>query len=153
MDCPACQTTLDAFDSDGIELDDCPGCKGLWLDAGELDALLSRKGVTVTGRDTPPGLTAVSVDPEAPKRICPRCDGSLGRFAYQKADHHSEALDIRDRGVVLDRCRTCGGIWFDRGELEKIASDSGVGGSLTHAGGGRGDRPGLFAFIAVIWAR
>ncbi len=30
--------------------------------------------------------------------------------------------DFRD--IVLDRCPTCGGVWFDSGELEKVASDN-----------------------------
>ena len=29
--------------------------------------------------------------------------------------------DFRD--IVIDRCPTCGGVWFDPGELEKVASD------------------------------
>ncbi len=29
--------------------------------------------------------------------------------------------DFRD--LVIDRCTTCGGVWFDPGEFEKVASD------------------------------
>ena len=29
--------------------------------------------------------------------------------------------DFRD--IVIDRCPTCGGVWFDPGELEKVAGD------------------------------
>ena len=29
--------------------------------------------------------------------------------------------DFRD--IVIDRCPTCGGVWLDPGELEKVASD------------------------------
>ena len=29
--------------------------------------------------------------------------------------------DFRD--IVIDRCPTCGGVWFDPGELEKVTSD------------------------------
>ncbi len=27
--------------------------------------------------------------------------------------------------VVIDRCKTCGGIWLDKGELEEVACQDG----------------------------
>ena len=27
------------------------------------------------------------------------------------------------RNVVIDRCPTCGGVWFDPGELDKVATE------------------------------
>jgi Zn-finger nucleic acid-binding protein len=29
-------------DRQGVEIDDCPDCRGVWLDRGELDKLLER---------------------------------------------------------------------------------------------------------------
>ena len=37
---------------------------------------------------------------------CPECTGPL----------HGEAL----RGVEVDRCRACGGVWTGRGQLERL---------------------------------
>jgi uncharacterized protein len=43
MKCPTCpDTTLVMTDRQGVEIDYCPACRGLWLDRGELDKLLSR---------------------------------------------------------------------------------------------------------------
>ena len=43
MQCPACPTeTLDMTDRQGIEIDYCPKCRGVWLDRGELDKLIER---------------------------------------------------------------------------------------------------------------
>ena len=43
MKCPACpDTTLVMTDRQGIEIDYCPTCRGIWLDRGELDKLLDR---------------------------------------------------------------------------------------------------------------
>lgn len=42
MNCPACQTTLLMTDRQGIEIDYCPNCRGVWLDRGELDKLIER---------------------------------------------------------------------------------------------------------------
>ncbi|MBM4132121.1 hypothetical protein FJ250_14045 [bacterium] len=38
MNGPACAATkLVMADRQGIEIDDCPQCRGVWLDRGELD--------------------------------------------------------------------------------------------------------------------
>lgn len=43
MKCPACpDATLVMTDRQGIEIDYCPSCRGIWLDRGELDKLLDR---------------------------------------------------------------------------------------------------------------
>lgn len=42
MQCPIDQTTLTIADRQGIEIDYCPTCRGVWLDRGELDKLIER---------------------------------------------------------------------------------------------------------------
>lgn len=44
--------------------------------------------------------------PEVPLGMCPRCGVALAEQV-----HH---------GVSTDVCRSCGGVWLDRGELERI---------------------------------
>lgn len=39
MRCPKCGARLDEQDVRHIKVDVCPECKGMWLDAGELDLL------------------------------------------------------------------------------------------------------------------
>lgn len=41
MKCPVCpETTLLMSDRQGVEIDYCPNCRGVWLDRGELDKLM-----------------------------------------------------------------------------------------------------------------
>lgn len=41
MNCPVCENTrMREVDKDGILIDICPSCKGVWLDRGELDKLM-----------------------------------------------------------------------------------------------------------------
>ena len=47
LDCPACKTTLLMTDRQGIEIDYCPSCRGVWLDRGELDKLIERASAAV----------------------------------------------------------------------------------------------------------
>lgn len=42
MKCPSCNETLLLSDKNGIEIDYCPSCRGLWLDRGELDKIIER---------------------------------------------------------------------------------------------------------------
>jgi Zn-finger nucleic acid-binding protein len=42
MKCPADGTELKMADRQGIEIDYCPQCRGVWLDRGELDRIIER---------------------------------------------------------------------------------------------------------------
>jgi Zn-finger nucleic acid-binding protein len=43
MNCPRCQTSeLEEKDRDGVTIDVCRACRGLWLDRGELEKLIAR---------------------------------------------------------------------------------------------------------------
>lgn len=39
MKCPKCGLELIEIDYKGIKVDKCSACEGIWLDAGELDAI------------------------------------------------------------------------------------------------------------------
>jgi Zn-finger nucleic acid-binding protein len=40
--CPACRVDLVMSERQGIEIDYCPKCRGVWLDRGELDKIIER---------------------------------------------------------------------------------------------------------------
>jgi uncharacterized protein len=42
MPCPLCKIPLALSDREGIEIDYCPQCRGVWLDRGELDKIIAR---------------------------------------------------------------------------------------------------------------
>ena len=42
MNCPVCNITLNLSERQGIEIDYCPQCRGVWLDRGELDKIIER---------------------------------------------------------------------------------------------------------------
>lgn len=42
MNCPNCKTNLMMTDRNGVEIDYCPECRGVWLDRGELDKIIER---------------------------------------------------------------------------------------------------------------
>ena len=42
MKCPVCSIDLNMMDRQGVEIDYCPKCRGVWLDRGELDKIIER---------------------------------------------------------------------------------------------------------------
>jgi Zn-finger nucleic acid-binding protein len=42
MQCPIDGTQLVMSDRNGVEIDYCPQCRGVWLDRGELDKIIER---------------------------------------------------------------------------------------------------------------
>lgn len=42
MPCPVCKVPLAMSDRQGVEIDYCPQCRGVWLDRGELDKIIER---------------------------------------------------------------------------------------------------------------
>lgn len=42
MSCPVCRVALVMSERQGVEIDYCPQCRGVWLDRGELDKIIER---------------------------------------------------------------------------------------------------------------
>lgn len=58
MACPICRTPLTMSERQGIEIDYCPTCRGVWLDRGELDKIIERSApstVAPAAPAAPPG--------------------------------------------------------------------------------------------------
>ncbi len=52
MKCPNCtEVTLVMSDRQGVEIDYCPQCRGVWLDRGELDKLVERSVTAAPAAD------------------------------------------------------------------------------------------------------
>lgn len=40
LTCPKCQESMRTYERNGVNVDQCTGCKGIFLDRGELEALI-----------------------------------------------------------------------------------------------------------------
>lgn len=49
MKCPKCGADLAEHDYEGVKIDSCTECRGVWLDAGELEQLTAEKGAGFLG--------------------------------------------------------------------------------------------------------
>lgn len=53
MQCPACHIDLQMAERNGVEIDYCPKCRGVWLDRGELDKIIERAAANDPVRSMP----------------------------------------------------------------------------------------------------
>lgn len=54
MKCPTCpDATLVMTERQGVEIDYCPSCRGVWLDRGELDKLIERATAVAASAPAP----------------------------------------------------------------------------------------------------
>lgn len=47
MKCPHCNVNLLMSDKQGVEIDYCPECRGIWLDRGELEKIIERSNQSI----------------------------------------------------------------------------------------------------------
>lgn len=84
MKCPNDNTTLQMSDRNGIEIDYCPECRGIWLDRGELDKLIERAGSHYAG-----GAPAFSQQPQASQHQPAQHYGDDDDYYKQQRHHDS----------------------------------------------------------------
>ena len=76
MVCPVDGARLSMSERQGIEIDYCPSCRGVWLDRGELDKIIERSTA-----DTP-------APPQAPAAPYPPQQSYGDPYADRGRDHH-----------------------------------------------------------------
>jgi Zn-finger nucleic acid-binding protein len=97
MKCPVCpDATLSVGSREGIEIDYCPRCRGVWLDRNELDKIIERSAGLDSNyhHDTGRGRTPASVEPPRGTGYPPPApphhgsnDSSHGDYRYQDPRH------------------------------------------------------------------
>lgn len=92
--------------AEGIEVDYCPETLGIWFDAGELNVM------TNLAEDIP--QLAGSLDQAKETNFkSPTGSGNLWEMKFHP-----------DFDVLIDFCKETGGVWLDKGELEKLVKIS-----------------------------
>jgi len=99
-----------AVEFEGVEVDRCNNCQGIWFDVGESDWLL--------GEDAANSID--TGDPEIGKHAnqivryrCPRCDGGMMR-----------KTDSSRTQIEYEECTSCRGSFFDAGEFAELVRDA-----------------------------
>ncbi len=107
MKCSVCHQPIIIVEHDGIELDYCTGCAGVWFDAGEVELLLDKLGLESAGLEGL-HLSAEVKTPEA-RRRCPVCGRRMKKVTVGEESR-----------LVIDACPDGDGLWFDGGEVGRL---------------------------------
>ena len=92
MKCPNCpDETLVMSERQGVEIDYCPSCRGVWLDRGELDKLLERSAAQEPRH--PAGADARSRRPDFVDSDHRGAAGSFGHGYPRRKSWLSEIFD------------------------------------------------------------
>jgi hypothetical protein len=86
-----------------VEIDFCSVCKGIWLDRGELDLIIS-----TSDKKEIANSFSVKNDLDEIKRRCPNCKKKMDKVEFENT------------GIIIDKCVDEHGVWFDSGELKSI---------------------------------
>ena len=110
MICPKCRNDMETLEYEGIEVDRCKICKGIWFDIGESDWL----------RDNSAAATIDTGDPQIGKQSneidryrCPRCGGGMMR-----------RIDPQQKHIQYEECTSCRGTFFDAGEFSDLTQSA-----------------------------
>ncbi len=88
MKCPSCpDTALVMADRQGVEIDYCPQCRGVWLDRGELDKMIDRVAIASPGPDRNPAARS------QPDFVDSDYRGGRGHYGSRKKSWLSEIFD------------------------------------------------------------
>ncbi len=115
MTCPACSSFMrtqilnDAAEKEYL-IDYCTGCAGIWLDQGELQKIIeAENNVPLKILNLPPYKDGSDRIPEGARK-CPRC---------------STLMEVKQmKGITIDMCPGCAGIWLDKSELYDLLFDT-----------------------------
>ena len=105
MVCPVCKKPMIILELNEVEIDYCPSCSGIWLDAGELEILFENQA------EREKIISSFLVDMENTEKQfkCPICRRKMDKiFVGEKKE------------LLIDKCPNDDGLWFDRGELKAV---------------------------------
>lgn len=108
--CPRCEQEMEHVTIEGLTLDTCFTCKGIWFDAEELMQAVSIDAMSLASLPFYGELRAEKEPAwEQPPAFCPRCSSPLEPRRFDKG-----------LAVIIDACTLGHGFWLDQGELHRI---------------------------------
>lgn len=102
MKCPKCKIAeMGPATFEGVEIDRCPRCEGIFFDKGELEHMMQSRAAEGLDRAE---FTVLSDKHDMMVGRCQRCDVEMQPC-------------VGPAKLRIDRCPKCGGIYLDQGEL------------------------------------
>ena len=98
MKCPIDNADLSMTDRQGIEIDYCPQCRGVWLDRGELDKIIERGAASAPAAPAPVQESA----PRHSEYDRPREQSRPRDEYYDNNNHHGDHKKRKKEGFLGD---------------------------------------------------
>lgn len=110
MKCPKCSAAMEKVQYEGVEVDRCSGCRGIWFDMLEHEDLKAISGSETIDTGSPEQGRAN----DATRRIrCPVCDQPMIGMVVAGQPH-----------IAYEACTICYGIYFDAGEFRDFREET-----------------------------
>lgn len=112
--CPVDDFTLAQKTYEGVSIDVCPHCSGVWLDSGELENIQDAqdsdfRDVPTGAMDTIRAAEGMAKARSETPRNCVVCKTGLEQKEYAFASQ-----------IIIDQCPNGHGIWLDKDELSRL---------------------------------
>ncbi len=107
--CPKCKTATHRVHYEGAPLRICGQCGGYWVGDLALKAIANRREMRFDNAVKEKFLQLAEQSNSTDPLLCLSCGKYMIKERFKDWDD-----------IVIDRCMSCGGIWLDPGELEKI---------------------------------
>ncbi|MFC7399863.1 zf-TFIIB domain-containing protein [Chelatococcus sp. GCM10030263] len=98
MPCPVCRVPLVMSERQGVEIDYCPQCRGVWLDRGELDKIIERNVTEAP----PPRAAAPAHNPgfSQPQHVQPQYP--QGHHPQGEQPHYGQGYPKRKKSFLQE---------------------------------------------------
>ncbi|MCK8465038.1 zf-TFIIB domain-containing protein [Aliiroseovarius sp. S1339] len=96
MKCPIDGTELKMSERQGVEIDYCPQCRGVWLDRGELDKIIEKATPAVVLPDPDPVAPPPVPDPVVAREPRPKHYDNRAEEEYRKRSDRDRYRDDYD---------------------------------------------------------
>ncbi|MEU1178336.1 zf-TFIIB domain-containing protein [Streptomyces sp. NPDC005820] len=88
MQCPKCHGQMHTYNRNGVQIEQCANCRGIFLDYGELEALTRLESQWTQPTPPPPAPQAYPSAPPAPAWGAPHGGGHGGHGGGHYGGHH-----------------------------------------------------------------
>lgn len=144
MNCLLCNKEMNIEKYEGVEIDICPDCGGVWLDKDELAHIVQTQEEKFTPSQIKATLEETSKEKAKREELMRyvlhfKKDvpleklnfdevlsafrerwGNIRQLKCPKCDNNLEEFEYAGTGIMLDQCPQHHGFWLDKGELTKI---------------------------------
>ena len=109
MNCPVCEKSMKPLRIADVQIDECPQCRGIWFDKGELKEAKDEVNPDLRFLDFEIWHRKAVFKINEASLECPRCRNMSLR-----------AINFQEPDIDITFCAFCEGVWLNTGDFNKI---------------------------------